>query len=229
MAAWAALGGIAMPLLAAGASPPPAGGGGEDSERREQAGPPIRQATVKGRYGDVEYEDVREIYLRSPLLGKRRSPFPSPFYEASRHRAEVMQGVAVFRYRDRPLWLVHNFYCTTPALAAQMPWTCEATVHVSWDRGKDGGGARVDGNFDLVRPHPTEPLFATLSLGCCGAEHLVAVYDMAGRRLCPERKVDMGAEDPGASVWDHVRVEGNSMACPAAPASRVPGWTDPTP
>ena len=206
-------------------------------------GPPSEQHLKRGTIGSaIDYEDFREIYRRSPELARRRQPYAGVDYLVQPHRAELMQGQAVFTYRAEARVLVHNFFCWQLAGTAQMPWSCESRVFVltggrpvterprsEWPRQTEESGftlldaedeAQLSGDFDTVQPHPSQPLFATIQLGCCGSPSRVAVHDFRGRTLCPADELLIGLSyraggpDSPTGVWDKLGVEGGRVYCP---------------
>lgn len=215
---------------------------GLSTNEQVREGPPTRQIVKKGTIGaSIDYEDFREIYYRSRDLEKRRHPFDGSEYASRPYRVELMQGQAVFRYRERRLWLVHNFFCWQMAGTAQMPWSCEATVFILKGgrpvtdrppseqprRHEEGGftlldpedSAEVSGDFDAVDPHPSQPLFGTVQRGCCGSESRVSIHHLDGRRLCWPSDLLIGwdsesPDNPGAGTWDKVRIEKGRVYCP---------------
>jgi hypothetical protein len=201
-----------------------------------RSGPPIKQIERKGKIGaSIAYEELREIYDQSRDLAQRRHPFAGSDYVAHPYRAAVMQGQAVFHYRERPLWLVHNFFCWQMAGTAEMPWSCESTVYVLkgghpvTDRppserpgsATENGftlldpedSAEVSGDFDAIEPHPGQPLFAAIQRGCCGSESRVSIHDFEGRTLCAPSNLLIGWND-SVGTWDKVRIEKGQVYCP---------------
>ena len=222
-------------LWAVAADEPPA-------TAQTRSGPPIKQIVRKGKIGaSIEYEDFREIYDRSRDLAQRRHPFDGSDYASRPYRVTVMQGQAVFRYRERPLWLLHNFFSWQMAGTAEMPWSCESTVFVlkgghpvtdrpaserPW-RAEEGrftlldpeDSAEVSGDFDAIEPHPSQPLFAAIQRGCCGSESRVSIHDFEGRALCAPSNLLIGwdyktPDQPDVGTWDRVRIEKGRVYCP---------------
>jgi hypothetical protein len=217
---------LVLSTLAAGEPP---------ADEQKRAGPPLRQGSRKGTIGaSIAYEEFREIYDRSQDLAQRRHPFAGGDYVSRPYRAAVMQGQAVFRYRERPLWLVHNFFCWQMAGTAEMPWSCESTVFIlkgghpvtdrpSGERPRwttESGftlldpedSAEVSGDFDAIEPHPGRPLFAAIQRGCCGSESRVSIHDFDGRTLCAPSRLLIGWD--GVGTWDKVRIEKGQVYCP---------------
>jgi len=209
--------------------------GPPSADAQNRSGPPLRQALKKGTIGtSIAYEEFREIYDGSQDLAQRRHPFAGSDYVSRPHRAAVMQGQAVFRYRERPLWLVHNFFCWQMAGTAEMPWSCESTVyilkggHPVTDRppSERPGSAtengftlldpedsdEVSGDFDAIAPHPGQPLFAAIQRGCCGSESRVSIHDFEGRTLCAPSNLLIDWDD--SATWDRVRIEKAQVYCP---------------
>lgn len=195
--------------------------------------PEIKQTERKGELGPWTYEDFREEYYRSDALARRRQPFRGVSYAGGRHRYGVMQGQSVFRHRERPLWLVHNLYCTQLAMTAEVPWECEASVFVLEGtrpepeaRREDGytvlyadHEVEIEGDFEAIEPHPTQPLFAALRYGCCDSPVRVSVHHFDGRTLCAVRELPYYPEWRG-QPWETIGVDAKAVKCPDG--TRVP-------
>lgn len=198
----------------------------------ERRGPPIQQVVAKGTIGTIEYEDFREMYHATGDLWARRHPFAGAEFTFVPYRYASMQGRTVFRYRDRRLWLVHNFSCSQPAGTAEVPWTCDAVVFVMKGerpvaersaglRTEEAGYALVDaeeyaevrGDFDHVDPHPSLPVFAGIQRGCCDSDSVVSIFDHDGAELCPATPLYVGGLDD-KGTWDKIRIDNGRVRCP---------------
>jgi len=146
----------------------------------------------------------------------------------------VRQGQDVYRWRDRPLSIVHNYFCSSSASGATMPDRCDAVAFVLRTPGPDEDRTdyadelgRVKGDFGAVEPHPTLPIFAAVLYGWSDRGQddvgaLVSVHDLAGRALCRRRYVDLGTE--AGEVWPKLPIAGGVLACPGGERVKVPAW-----
>jgi hypothetical protein len=213
----------------------------EDKEV-ERPGPPTRQRRITGTSGPITREVFQEEYSQSADLTARRHPYEGAVYFTRPFKYAVLQGQGVYRYRNQPLHLIHNYTCEQPAEAGQVPWTCKATVFVmkgSQPRGptpdgmrprevEDAGvrlitekeGAEIDGAFEEIAPHPSRPLFAGINHGCCDSPARVSVHDFDGRLLCPPADLYLGDVETGP--WDKLPIEADTLRCPGGQRVKVP-------
>lgn len=162
-----------------------------------------------------------------------RQPFANPELHGLGLR-EVRQGQDVYRWLERPLYIVHNYFCSSTAYGATVPDRCDAVAFVlrpppagAPNEQYAGELGRVEGDFGSIEPHPTLPLFATILVGWSDRgwsdEHaLVAVHDLAGRALCPPAPIDLAPAD--ADVWAKLPVAGAWLTCPGGRRVEVPAW-----
>jgi hypothetical protein len=207
----------------------------------ERSGPPLKQRTERGTSGPFTYEVFAEEYVQSRELSARRHPYAGVIYFTKPFKYAVMQGQGVYRFRDRPLDLIHNYICDQPAGTAEIPWTCQATVFVQkgsqpWRLVPEGlrphkleeegvaliaekDGAEVDGAFQTIAPHPSRPLFAGINHGCCDSASRVSVHDFDGRLLCPPADLYLGDVETGP--WDKLTIEADEIRCPGGQKVKV--------
>jgi hypothetical protein len=190
----------------------------------------VTAKTERGTIGEsIEYERYSEYYRPGhTLLDTDRVPFAWAFQHTFK---EVRQGQAVYRWRERPLWLVHNFSGTRPTAGAEMPLDYQARVFIIQTAASGGRASPsavtsevdVQGNFEAVEPHPTLPLFAAIRYGCCDDLSLVSVYDLSGTALCPEASYYLG-NDTGHDIWKKLPIEEGKLTCPDERRVPVPDW-----
>jgi hypothetical protein len=146
-----------------------------------------------------------------------------------------MQGQTVFRRRQEPLWLVHNFYCTQPAMTAQLPWDCAGIVFVLQGAVPPSGEARqqdgftlvnaeqevrIEGDFEAIEPHPELPIFAAIRYGCCDSPARVSVHQFDGRTLCEPRELRLEDERWRGEPWASIKADAKTVFC--LDGTRVP-------
>jgi len=195
--------------------------------------------TERGTIADsIEYTRYVEEWVGGPERWDegRRQPFAGTLYHGTRWR-DVRQGQAVYRWRERPLYLIHDFFCTSPAVGATMPYTCEATAFVvkagpplpeHGGRLEDDLIAQVEGDFGDVEPHPMLPVFASIRYGWnekgwSDEEAMVSVHDFSGRMLCPKATLVV-LDASGQGIWNKLKVEKGLLACPGGSRVKIPPW-----
>jgi len=202
----------------------------------ERPGPQIEQAERRGELGPWQYEDVREEYYRSRHLARRRHPVNGVPYVLEGHRYAVMQGQTTFRHREKPLWLVHNFYCTQPAMTAEMPWDCAGVLFIlegivpraqGHAREEDGFAlvdakdeVRIEGDFHAVEPHPDLPIFAAIREGRGDSPARVTVHHFDGRTLCDVRDLPLWYLGWRGEPWERIKADKDAVSC--LDGTRVP-------
>lgn len=207
---------LAMTLLAAGLS-----------------GPGVERGFIGT---DIEFErHVEEMtggQDRLPMV-----PFEGSDYAGKLWR-DVRQGHAVYHWPERRLYVIHDFFCTSDATGATMPYSCEAVAMVLRAAPPDDEGrvgeemlAEVKGDFGAIEPHPALPIFAALRPGSCD-DHggrcdegaMVSVHDMAGLQLCPRAAIPLLPASEG--LWSELKVEDGQLRCPGGTRARVPSWAE---
>jgi len=190
----------------------------------------VRAESERGAIGgSIDFERYSEYYRPGhTLLDPDRVPFAGVFQDTFK---EVRQGQAVYRWRERPLWLVHNFSGRRPTAGAEMPLDYQAKVFIIRTAASGGRASpsavasevTVEGNIEAVEPHPALPVFAAIRYGCCDDLSLVAVYDLRGKALCPEVSYYLG-NDTGHDVWKKLPIEKGMLTCPDKKPVPVPEW-----
>lgn len=195
--------------------------------------------TERGTIGaSIEYERYVEECVGGPERsgGGKRQPFAGTMYAGTRWR-DVRQGQAVYRWSERSLYLIHDFFCTTSAVGATLPWSCEATAFIvrAGPPLQEHGGrladdlvGKLDGDFGDVEPHPTLPIFLAVRYGWgekgwSDEEALVSVHDLSGGTLCPKTALVV-VGGTGQDIWASVKVDGARLVCPGGRRVSIPAW-----
>ena len=196
---------------------------------------PVREEARRDTIGEaIEVDRYHQILSPGPWsYDRKRQRFANPELGGLGLRS-VRQGQDVYRWRDRPLSIVHNYFCSSSASGATMPDRCDAVAFVLRAPGPDEDSSeyadelgRVKGDFGTVEPHPTLPIFAAVLYGWSDQGQddggaLLSVHDLAGRTLCPRRYVDLGTE--AGEVWPKLPIAGGLLACPGGNRVKVPAW-----
>jgi hypothetical protein len=196
-------------------------------------------ATERGIIGtDIEFaryvEETRGGQGSRPQL----VPFEGSSYTGTLWR-DVRQGQAVYHWRARRIYLIHDFFCTSDATGATMPYRCEAAVIIlqapapgAEDAYEDELAAPMKGDFGEVDPHPTLPLFAAVRAGWCD-DHggwcdegaMISVHDLYGRMLCRKAALPLLLPVWHGSVWtEALKVSKGKLTCPDGRRVPVTGW-----